>query len=229
MALGLRHIHRNDVGVSQRLQHLDRREPEAPCPDHHDDLARRHGHQLADRRIDSQARAGIGGRHRRIDVARIHQMAGMGHEHMAAEAAGLAHADGRALGAEVVLLGQAPLALAASHPGEHDAPVADLDALARGVRTQGGHPAHDLVAEGQGRIQAHGRNRRLLWPAEVQETLPEVHVRVADAAMGDLDQHLGPLRLWRRNLYLSQRLLGFDDGPGPHGGSSSEGYCRPRR
>ena len=142
--------------MAERLQDLDGGKAETAGPDQHDRLVGGDWQDLLDGGIDGQARAGVGGRHGRIDVARIDQMAGMRHEHVAAETARLTHADGGALGAEVVLFGQATFAFAAAHPGEDDAAVADLHALAGGVRTQGDNLAHDLMAEGEGQLQAHG-------------------------------------------------------------------------
>ncbi len=83
-------------------------------------------------------------------------------------------------------------------------------------RDPGDHRAEDLVAQGERRVQAHGRDRHLLGPAHVEEAFPEVHVRMAHAAVGDLDQHLGALGLGRRLLDLLQRLGGFDHGPCAH-------------
>ena len=123
-------VHHHDVPVLHRAQHGDRVEPEAAGADHHDRLVRRDRHRLADRRIDGDAGAGIGRRHRRIQRAGIDQMPRMRRDHVRAVAAIGIDAEAARREAHVVLLRQALLAGAAAEPGEHDAQVADLHALA---------------------------------------------------------------------------------------------------
>ena len=118
--------------------------------------------------------------------------------------------------AHVVFLGEARRTRAAAQPGKHDAPVADLNPL--GVGAEFDHTADDFMPHGQRQSHAAIRQGHLLAAADIVVPLPDVQVGVADAAMGDLEQHLGAFRLGCGEFDFLQRLPIFDDGPGAHGG-----------
>ena len=207
-------VDHDDVLVLHRAQHGDRIQPEAAGADHDDRLIGRDRHRLADRRIDGDAGARIGRRHRRIERAGIDQVPRMRRDHMRAVAAIGIDAETARREAHVVLLRQAFLAGAAAEPGEHDAQVADLHAL--GVGAELGDAADDLVSHRERQHDAAILQRHLLAAADVVVALPDVQVGVADAAMRHLDQHLGALRLRRRQFEFLQRLAILDHGPGAH-------------
>ena len=94
--------------------------------------------------------------------------------------------------AHQLVAAQALGALAAADPGIDDAPVADGHILGLGADRQ--NLADDLVAHGEGQLDAAVGDVDALAAAEVEEALPDVEVAVAHAAGRDPHQHLGPLR-----------------------------------
>jgi hypothetical protein len=116
--------------------------------------------------------------------------------------------------AHVVLLGQAFLACAAAEPGEHDAQVADPNADC--VRSELRHAADDLMPHRKRQHDAAILQRHPLAAADIVVALPDVQIGVTDAAMRHLDQHLGALRLRRRQFEFLQGCSVLDDSPGAH-------------
>ena len=103
----------------------------------------------------------------------------------------------------------------AAHPGEDHPVVARLD-MADSARPAFQHPADDLMPHRQGQGHAAIGHPQLAAAAHVVHALPDVQIGVADAGMGDFEQHLVAGRLRRRQFDFLQRFPVLDNGPGAH-------------
>ena len=183
-------VHRHDRLVAERLQYLNRIQPQAAGANDDDRLCRLHREHLADGRIDCDARTRVGRGDGRVERAEIDEVARMRRYDVAAIAAVLVNAEA-AVGddAHVVLFRQAALALAATEPREHDPHVAYGNAGR--IRPELRHPADDLVPHRQRQHHATVLQRHMLAAAHVVLTLPDMQVGMAHPAMRHLQQHLG--------------------------------------
>src|SRR5438105_6897721 len=111
--------------------------------------------------------------------------------------------------AVVVLTCLAHGALAAADPGEHQALLADPDALR--LRSERFDDTERLVAEGEGQHAAALLHVEALAAAQIEVALPDVQIRVAYAFAGDAHQHFAAFRLRRGRQHFLERLAVLDD------------------
>src|SRR6266850_4696359 len=201
-------VHRNDLLVSEGLEHLDRHQSQAARTQQHYPLVA--GNRLELRYCGIRREPGARQRRRPhgIYAARVHQVLRMRNQQMVGIAAGALDADPAWRHAVIVHALQAARALAAADPRAHQAVLADLRILR--VRP-GRYPgAVGLMAQRHRRMHPAIAHVETLSAAEVEIALADVHVAVAHAAILQLQQHLGPGRLGRRLFRFLQRLAPFD-------------------
>src|SRR5437588_9221269 len=117
--------------------------------------------------------------------------------------------------AEQFLAALAELACTATDPGIHQPLVAHPGALR--LRPHRHHLADDLMAEGVRQRQAELGQLELAAVTEVEITIMDVQIAVANPARLDLDQHLRAFGLGVGILARLERLAPFDNLHSMHG------------
>src|SRR5262249_8220612 len=112
----------------------------------------------------------------------------------------------------------------AADPRVGDDLVANLDAGR--VRSERRDLARDLVPHGEGQVHATRLQRDLLSVPQIEMSVPDMYVAVADSGRLDPQQHLLPLRLGVRVIPCFERLAPFNDLHRAHAQSSRTG-ARP--
>ena len=199
---------RIDVRAEHRRIHYGRRQPQRghPDPAQPDDQqppGRDAGARgLAERAVRREAGAGVR-RSQRLGQRRVlEQTARMRQQHVVCETPGAPDAHRPAYRAEVLVAGLAPRAGPAPEPWIDHAPVALRDAGRRG--TDRNHLAGDLMAQRVRQVAAL-LEIETLAVAQVERSLPEMHVAVANAARADPQENLLAPRLRQRGLRPQQR------------------------
>jgi len=131
------------------------------------------------------------------------------HDHVGAIAAGPSRAKGARIEAEQLLTSPTHRAFAATDPRVGDHLIADVDP--RGLRTECGHFARDLVPHRERQMHAARFERDLLPPAQIEEAVPDMDVAMANPCRLDAQQHLLAFGLGIWIFPHFQRFAPFDD------------------
>jgi len=131
------------------------------------------------------------------------------HDDVRAIATGPARAEGAWVEAEEFISLPTDRAFSAPDPRIGHHLVTDLDA--RSLRLQRRYLARDLVPHREWQADATRFERNVLTSAQIEVSIPDVHVAVADAGRLDAQQHLLGLRFGIGVFPRFQRLPPFDD------------------
>ena len=174
-----RRVDRDHPGRRHLPQQLEAHVAEPSDADGDDARSGDHpGQALLDRAVRRQARVGERRGLDRIEGAEGDEMAGRGHQEALGVAPRTADAAPEGHVAELLLTAEAVSAVPATPATEHGDGLADLDPGRSG--TEGLDPAGVLVAECPGERRQTQRRHR---------PVPQVQVRMADAAAGDPNDH----------------------------------------
>ena len=153
--------------------------------------------------------AGVGGGER-LRHARIWQeVAAFRHDDVRRIAAGAPCPQGARVEAEQLFTLPAHRAFATADPRVGHDLVADLDPGR--LRPKGHNLARDLVPHRERQVHAAGFERNLPVAAEIEVSVPDVHIAVAYTRRLDAQQHLLALGLGVGIVPRLQRLSPFDD------------------
>ena len=199
----------DDTGLDQRRRQVHGVEADAAGADHHDAIVGAQRCHFLERRIGGQARARVGAGDVVVYAVVVDQVARVRHNHVVAVAAVGACAEETLGAAQVLVALRADLAFAAAHPGIDDALVADGGAL--GLWPHRDHLADDFVAEREGKLHAAINDHDLVATAKIEITVPDVQIRMADAAGVDADQDLGAVGLGVGIVVGGEWSTEFDD------------------
>ena len=209
LRLGGLQFHRIDVGHHQagpghQAGRGQRRQAQTARAYQQNAVRGLHGWHFLQGAKGGQPRAGQRGGGMHIQRANVDQVAGVGHQHVLAEAAigfGAQAALGFAIGVAQVLAG---LADAAAYPGVDQHLATRPGGVHVGAHL--GHAARDFMAQGHGNLGAILRGGQAFVAAQVEIAVAQMDVAVAQPGRLHLDQHL--LALGHRLRHLA-RLQGL--------------------
>ncbi len=134
----------------------------------------------------------------------------MRHDNVVRVAAGTPHAQRGDIRAVLLRTLVAARAVTAARPGEDHVGLADF-CVALGVRPEGNDFTHRFMAHGEGQGDVAVFQSHLLAVTQVVIAVPEVQVRVAHTAGGDLHEDFGPLGFRRLGLDELERRVRGDE------------------